>query len=53
MTHEERFAEIEEAFQLFAAILTGEPADATEDERAAALARFATLMERIKARLCE
>lgn len=53
MSIEQRVAEIEEAFQLFAAILTGEPTDATNEEKTAALSRFAVLMEGMKARLCE
>lgn len=46
-----RICELEEALQIFCAILTGQPEDATDEEKTAAQARFAILMERMKERL--
>lgn len=40
-----RLDEIEEALILFAALLTGQPDDATAEEKAAAEKRFAELMQ--------
>lgn len=45
VNNETRLDEIEEAFMLFAAIITGEPSDATAEEKATALARYAELMQ--------
>lgn len=46
-----RIGELEESLVLFMAILTGEPADATEEEKLAAQTRLAQLMERIRGRV--
>lgn len=45
-----RLDELEEAFMLFAAILAGEPTDATEDERLAAQSRFAEIIQVVRDR---
>lgn len=45
-----RFRDIEMAFMLFAAMATGEPQDATEEEREADQLVFAEIIERIRKR---
>lgn len=49
-SNQTRLDEIEEAFMLFAAIISGEPTDATEEERLSAQTRYAELMKRMGAR---
>lgn len=49
-SNQKRLDKLEEAFMLFAAIIAGEPANATEAEKSAAQARFAALMEVIRDR---
>ncbi len=46
-----RLDEIEEAFIIFCAILAGEPADATPDEKQSAVIRYAEIMDRIRNRV--
>ena len=46
-----RLDEVEEALMLFAAIVSGEPTDATESERESAQLRYAELMQRMTDRL--
>lgn len=48
--NEKRLDELEEAFMLFAALIAGEPADAPEDQKQAAQARFAAIMEGVRDR---
>lgn len=50
MTADQRIAEVEEALMLFMALLSGEPSDATEEEKAGAQLRLANLMEGIRNR---
>ncbi len=50
VSNEKRIAEVEEALMLFMAILMGEPADASPEEKEAAQARLAKLMEGIRDR---
>lgn len=47
---EERLDQVEMALMLFMAILTGEPADATPEEKTMAQEELAGLMRRIQAR---
>lgn len=51
--NETRLNEIEEAFMLFCAIMTGEPADATAKEKEAAQVRFAGLMQGMSDRMAK
>ncbi len=46
----DRLDQVEMALMLFMAILTGEPADATEEEKTAAQVELAGLMKAIAAR---
>lgn len=51
ITIDDRIAELEEAQMLVAAILAGEPADATDLERREMRTRLASLFERMRDRL--
>lgn len=51
VNNETRLNEIEEAFMLFCAIMGGEPADATAEEKETAMARYAELMQRMADRM--
>ena len=46
----ERVSAVEEALMLFMALLTGQPEDATDEEKLAAQIRLAALMEGIRER---
>lgn len=48
--NETRLDEIEEAFMLFAMMATGQPSDATDEEKIKADARFAEIMESVRGR---
>ena len=49
-SNEQRLDEVEEAFMLFAALIGGEPSDATAEEKNVVALRFASLMESIRSR---